>query len=139
MSETTYIYIIAKKAGGKFEAPVKVGFARNPEVRLQQFKTATPFPIGIFCCFAAPSRQHARDIESAFHHVKREQRTHGEWFDIPPEKAIVMMVLNLTHYWLWLGFGEHELQGLLDANMEKCSRFNAAIPSFELGKGERLQ
>ncbi len=130
---TTYIYIIAKKQGGEFVAPVKIGFARNPDMRLQQFKTSAPFPIGIFGCFATPSREHARTIESAFHQVQRDKRAHGEWFDIPPGKALIMMVMNLAHYWLWLGFKEHELQGLLDANMEVCRKFNEAIPALTLG------
>lgn len=86
--EVTYVYVIALVAGvGEFAA-VKVGIAKNPEHRLAQLKTGSPFEMDIACVLALPNRDMALGIEQSFHKLNAEQRLKGEWFDLHPVEAV---------------------------------------------------
>lgn len=85
--DETFVYLIlALKKDGE-PGPVKVGIGSNPQKRLKQLGTGTPFQIGLVGAVMMPTRQIARLIERAFHDVFKEHRMHGEWFDMPPGDA----------------------------------------------------
>lgn len=88
---TCYIYIIAIDEVGM----VKVGISDNPQKRLSQLTTGSPFKMRIEHSFAAPSRKAAEDIERGFHRVYADKRGNGEWFKMKPHAASLALSLSL--------------------------------------------
>lgn len=88
MSETVYVYIIAAKEGETLQSPVKVGVSRSPQSRLENLQTACPFELAFAATFAFPSRSIALNFEDCFHSLQKEHKLRGEWFDMPPHKAV---------------------------------------------------
>lgn len=64
----------------------KVGVSTNPDARLAQLRTASPFPIDYAYVGVTPGTGY--DIESAAHDILAGHRCNGEWFDVPPEMAV---------------------------------------------------
>jgi len=110
--QTTHVYVIAKQIDkDTFGAPVKIGIARYPHGRVHDLCTASPFKIGVVISFALPKRDMAKALENAFHTVMKEHRLHGEWFDLPPAKAISCMFANLEAFLkLHLKFSPEEVE-----------------------------
>lgn len=74
---TTYLYAIGHKSG-----PVKIGISDNPQGRLAMFQTSCPFRIQLLHAEPCESREIAYAEERFAHRFLRENRLHGEWFDI---------------------------------------------------------
>jgi hypothetical protein len=64
----------------------KVGVSTNPDARLAQLRTASPFPIDYAFVGVTPGAGY--DIERVAHGILAGHRCNGEWFDVPPEMAV---------------------------------------------------
>jgi hypothetical protein len=64
----------------------KIGVSANPNARLAQLRTASPFPIDFSYIAVTPGN--GFDIEAAAHAALSRHRCNGEWFDVPPEMAV---------------------------------------------------
>jgi len=68
----TNLYFIQSVTGG----PVKIGVARNPEERLKQHQTGSPFPLRIIKTIKRVSPKYESELHKRFSSF----RLHGEWF-----------------------------------------------------------
>lgn len=69
-----YVYMVALKGF------IKIGHAANPEARLKQMQTGSPWELKIVALLPFPSKKAARDYELELHHRLRSFRVRGEWF-----------------------------------------------------------
>ncbi len=97
-SKDCFVYIISKVEDGKHVSPVKVGISYSPGGRLFTFQTSCPFKLAIHSLFALPNRNAAQRIEQCFHQVQKRHQTHGEWFDIRPEIADVLVRMAIDTF-----------------------------------------
>jgi hypothetical protein len=127
------IYVITVVRPTEIAGPVKVGISNNVSARLRGLQTACPYPLQLVHAFLAPDRTIAKSVESAFHHVLREHRTSGEWFDLHPCLATLYMCLNfeamLRHH---LSFDGIEFDAIIEmagitAAKEKLREWNTRI------------
>lgn len=99
MSELdTHVYIIA--AAGDV-GPVKVGISNAPYGRLFTLQTASPLELRLIHSFPMPSRQIALDVERMFHETQACHRIRGEWFNMGPGTALLLLVMGIDvalHY-----------------------------------------
>lgn len=95
MTEDIHVYIIAQKDGDQWASPCKIGIARDVRRRLAQFQTSSPFKLGCYRLFTFPTRQQALEIERLFHHMQRDVRLHGEWFNLEPHRTEGLMELYI--------------------------------------------
>ncbi len=87
---TTYLYVISADLQDGGEGGLcKVGISNNPRGRLNNFKTACPYPLKIFELWDCETRQIAVAAERISHKKLREFHAHGEWFQIPPRGAVI--------------------------------------------------
>jgi hypothetical protein len=93
MNQGHWVYVFARKGPSGLTAPVKVGISNNVKSRLATIQTACPYPIDLAYVFECPDRDIAREIEKSFHAVKKDYRTHGEWFDFEPIEAIHILCI----------------------------------------------
>jgi hypothetical protein len=56
---------------------VKIGFSKNPYLRLMEIQTGCPFKLSIFF-----TQKGDYELESIMHNAFVEYRSHGEWFHI---------------------------------------------------------
>lgn len=92
MMDETHVYLIAHVApDGRYVAPVKIGFSMSPEKRLRSLQTGNPAKLGIVFSFLTPSAALAKQAESVFHEVCKEERLAGEWFSAPPKRALATL------------------------------------------------
>lgn len=96
MESDTYLYIIGKLVDYVFVSPCKVGITASLRSRLSQIQTAAPFRVAIHTHFTLPNREIAVALERAFHVVQNDKKLHGEWFDMSPDRAFVIMLVNLN-------------------------------------------
>jgi hypothetical protein len=89
-----YIYIIAIDGHDL----CKVGISKNPQSRLSQLNTGSPYKMRFVCILETPNASEARKLESAFHKVMRKHRTNGEWFSLNAAEAIRAMTWNVSSY-----------------------------------------
>src|SRR6185437_8499627 len=64
---------------------VKIGISTNPDARLAQLRTASPFPIDYAYVGVTPGTGY--EIEQEAHAILAHRRCNGEWFDVPPDAA----------------------------------------------------
>jgi predicted GIY-YIG superfamily endonuclease len=76
------IYII-----GGADKPVKIGYAKNVNERLQSLQTGSPQELYVFDQFDRLTLKEARAIERAVHKHFASKRLKGEWFDIGSDEA----------------------------------------------------
>lgn len=88
-----YVYVLCRVDGNTRTGPVKVGMASDPDKRLRNLQTASPFKIEQVFCFGCPNKDIARELERSFHEVQSEHRLHGEWFDLEPIVAVHLVCL----------------------------------------------
>lgn len=67
---------------------VKIGIASNPNRRLAQLRTSSPFKLSLARIISTPSRLAASEVERATFSVLSLQRMKGEWFSVPVAIAI---------------------------------------------------
>jgi hypothetical protein len=94
MSDDCSIYVIACVKDGKLSAPVKIGISSNVDKRLSGIQTSCPFELTIVGELFAPNRAVAQDVEQDFHAKQAKHRTRGEWFDIEPMTAVLLVCAN---------------------------------------------
>jgi len=82
------IYFATARDIGRF----KIGYARDPQKRIEALQTGCPAKLEIECVVEG-----GYDLEAKLHQVFRKYRTHGEWFEL---NEIVDMALD------WLKSGE---------------------------------
>jgi len=76
--EKCYVYII-KCCNGK-NYPIKIGVADNPEKRLSELQTGSPYGLALISKFEMPSREAAYNLECWLHKRFKSARMSGEWF-----------------------------------------------------------
>lgn len=77
-----YVYIAQQDVGhptahgyDDYGGPFKVGYALNPEHRVQTWATGSPYPVRLIGYFQAPP-----ETERQLHAILAEYRLNGEWF-----------------------------------------------------------
>jgi hypothetical protein len=66
---------------------IKVGIAKDPEQRLKDLQTASPFKLALFGFARVGSYTAARTLEFAVHVALAPFWQVGEWFRVAPEDA----------------------------------------------------
>ena len=102
----SYIYII----GGN-TPPYKVGISKNPQRRLKNLQTGSPYPLKIHSLTETCITK-TKLLETVIHRHLKFKRTSGEWFDVPLED------LKLEIDYAIIRYGEDPiLKSLLKHNM----------------------
>lgn len=91
-----FLYVIGTRRNGKLTAPVKVGITSRCDSRLKSIQTGSAHPLEFGWVFTLPTKAIARSLEGSFHRACRPSRLSGEWFDMPPEKAIGLVCISLS-------------------------------------------
>jgi hypothetical protein len=94
MDKSRYLYVISTKHAGEWGGPVKVGITRNLSSRLSSIKTGSAFPITYFNTWEMLDGC-AEFIEEAFHALQKDHKLFGEWYDLTPRQACVIIELYL--------------------------------------------
>lgn len=127
-----FVYLIAAQSGRE-DGPVKIGIAENPERRLRDLQTASPFPLVLIHTFAFPTRAIAREMESQFHTMEVARKAVGEWFSINPIEAL---------FWLWTCIGavfDIRMPSYLErARIRRLSGLDSAQEKLERLSGVKL-
>ena len=89
-----YVYVIGTVSEDALIAPVKVGVTNDLQQRVATIQTSCPHPIELLHAIALPRRVEALGLERSFHLTQEARRTSGEWFDIPPLKAVKLLLLE---------------------------------------------
>lgn len=77
-STTVYVYFI-----GVANGPIKIGVSGNPPARLRKLQTAHYQTLILHFTIECQSREHALELEAAFHHWYGPRRINNEWFGVP--------------------------------------------------------
>lgn len=119
------------------KSPIKVGIAKNVNMRLGQLQTSSPYKLFVFKSFMYTKNGLAHMIEQEFHSQMAEKRLLGEWFDIPPEEAVdiinkiaekIIYVKKPTGYYRPLSSNEAIIMNyIID-----FSRKNSRVPDLRL-------
>lgn len=80
-----YLYIIGPDVGHQ-----KIGFSSDVNSRLRSLQTGNPLPLKIHH-MEPIAKDRIRLMERQLHHELKHQRLKGEWFDITPEDAKLML------------------------------------------------
>lgn len=91
-----YVYVIAHEESGGAVAPIKVGVGRSPRKRRRALQTGNPKPLVLFSVLRMPDRKMASYLETAFHEIQKEHCLMGEWFNMDPRKAKLLLELYLV-------------------------------------------
>lgn len=122
MSKGAFVYVMARRNADGFSRPTKVGITGTISARLSQIRTASPFPVDVFCKFHLPRRQDAVWVERAFHCTQAESCLHGEWFDMDPKIAGGVLLLAIGVF----------LQDVIGLNTEQM---NLTYPHINIDGG----
>jgi hypothetical protein len=79
MSDTGRIYFITTlhaMESDKYDAPIKIGFSKNPRARLAELQTGNPQKLEIIVDVAG-----GRELEDGIHRELGAFRLWGEWFE----------------------------------------------------------
>lgn len=97
MKDDVFVYVIAIRYGHEIKAPVKIGVSAKPKSRVAELQTASPFELVLVRQFCFPNREIALGVEDCFHQTQKRHAMRGEWFDMAPHDAVI--VLNLHVRW----------------------------------------
>jgi len=75
-----FVYIL--KAGTHRKAPIKIGMARDVEVRIKELQTGNPYELICIGTIAFDTKEQAFDMEQFLHYVYADRRLEGEWFSV---------------------------------------------------------
>ena len=78
-----FVYVIGAEPG-----PYKIGYARDPAIRLKELRTGNPHRIEVASSFPMDDLAAARRVEAKSHRSLAAKRLAGEWFDVCFEEAI---------------------------------------------------
>jgi hypothetical protein len=106
-AKITYVYIMWC-AGAGAAGMAKVGISTDPAKRRAQLATSSPFEIELFAIFGTADRFIASSVEAAFHHVFRDRRRNGEWFEMTKREAVIGVVKSYTTGLVALGGFERD-------------------------------
>jgi hypothetical protein len=73
-------------SGGQ-RGPIKIGISKDPEQRVIDLQTGSPYPLVLFGFFQVGSYATARMLEFTVHAALASGRLLGEWFAVSPEDA----------------------------------------------------
>jgi hypothetical protein len=90
MSKPCNVYIIGHQHPVYGDA-VKVGITSNLGARLASLQTGSCEPLCIFFTAMLPNKEAAARIERQFHDYFHDYRLRGEWFSMPPDRAMFML------------------------------------------------
>lgn len=77
------------------KGPSKVGISSDPVRRMASLQTSHHQRLVLAGSWRLPDREAARNLECSFHAVQSASRLSGEWFDIPPNKCMAILMLGL--------------------------------------------
>ena len=80
MQGNAFVYLIRQEYFAIEQFFFKIGWARNPGNRLQQFQTGNPHLLHLWAAMSFPDDAAARQKEAELHKVCRAWREHSEWF-----------------------------------------------------------
>lgn len=86
------VYVIGFDIG---KGPSKVGISGDPLRRMASLQTSHHQRLVLAGWWKLPDREAARNLEASFHAVQKDKRLSGEWFDIPPNTCMVLLMLGL--------------------------------------------
>ena len=75
---TCYVYII--QSGEGKNPPIKIGVANDPEKRMSELQTGSPFLLRLKAKILCDSRKKAYELESWLHGRFSNVNINGEWF-----------------------------------------------------------
>ena len=81
----TFVYVISGDHGRH-----KIGVSDNPQQRLRELQTGSPFPLRLE--FVGQTEGEAFAIEGDAHFMLHQHRQAGEWFMVPAEMAIAAVL-----------------------------------------------
>lgn len=108
-----YVYIIAHEKDGTLVGPVKIGISSDPQKRLASLQIGNPAPLRIFKMLRAFNKEISSFIERGFHYHQKKNRMAGEWFNISPERALNLMMLDFVSFFFLLGHEEEKTKELM--------------------------
>lgn len=116
----------------------KIGISDNPNKRLRQLSTGSPFRMRVALTISLPDREMALAVESAFHKEVGPRRLNGEWFEVEAIKACEFMAFTYACYLRWILVGDIDdvaktlanvdPAGLLDSIMRNPKHGNVRGP-----------
>src|SRR5262245_43185129 len=80
--DTGFVYVIHAVGTGR----VKIGYSLEPTKRLSDLQTASPFPLELI-----GMRPGTPDLERAIHQHLHKYHCVGEWFEIKPDRALIVV------------------------------------------------
>lgn len=90
--EESFIYVI-----GPINGPQKIGFAKNPTSRLKQLQTGHPMQLFLHYSDKIPANA-IRKLEKLIHKQNSHQCSHGEWFNLSVNDAILECKFAVIRY-----------------------------------------
>jgi hypothetical protein len=136
--EGRFIYVIRADNG-----LLKIGISSNPNARLAQLQTSSPFKLSI--AYVAALRCDGRTVEAAAHRTLASYRQSGEWFDCPADMAVAAIGAAAYRLGEPLASGDPKLADLVAqiatadaAAVPMSSRFLRAACNAALGAGITL-
>lgn len=92
----SFIYIISPSRHQN--GPVKIGISDNPQKRLKQIQTGHPEKIEIKHLEEISTRRKTLELEKNLHRDFSIYRSHGEWFNMTVDDAIVFLKFTIVQY-----------------------------------------
>ena len=80
MSGNAFVYLIRQEDFANKQFSFKIGWARNPGMRLREFQIGNPDLLHLWAAMSFPNKAAARQKERHLHGVCRAWQKHGEWF-----------------------------------------------------------
>lgn len=76
-----YVYIIQQQGKGP-NAPLKIGYSKDPDERLKTLQTGSPYKLKVCTLIECESEEDGRKLERTLHWLaeKRFKKLAGEWF-----------------------------------------------------------
>jgi len=73
------------------DGPVKIGYSRTPDIRIQELQVASPHPLTLSAVWRSKD---AKALESKLHRKFRSHKMNGEWFRPSPD---LMKLIEFLH------------------------------------------
>ena len=93
MTTDHYLYVISSRD----EGPCKIGISSDPSARLKQLQTGHPEKLVLrYVEPVEPAR--VKIYETLIHRHMSYMRSHGEWFKLTVQEAILQVQWTIIHY-----------------------------------------
>lgn len=111
-----HLYIICHADGERPSGPVKIGIGNNPRIRVRDMQTGNPRKLDLWTTFKLPHRMTAHSLEKHIHSCLADKRLMGEWFNIEPQHATILVRHVLVDAWRHaLGYDEAKIEAAIEA------------------------